>query len=171
MGARGFGYGEPERAGALLVPGVWSLSSQSINNFIFLIHVFRRKCMSNPISSELNTGTIGELLVQLRLLQFGVQAAQPLKDSGNDLIAVKGDIFRSIQVKTTQGRLPSWPAEHKLYHILAVVRLKRDQDECVLDQSAVYLLTREDVEQVERAWSSMADFQLTRDRIDTLFGS
>jgi hypothetical protein len=36
----------------------------------------------NPISPEIKTGTVGELLVQLRLLQFDVQAAQPLKDSG-----------------------------------------------------------------------------------------
>jgi hypothetical protein len=33
----------------------------------------------NPISPEIKTGTVGELLVQLRLLQFDVQAAQPLK--------------------------------------------------------------------------------------------
>jgi hypothetical protein len=44
--------------------------------------------MANPISSEMRIGTLGELLVQLRLLQFDVQAAPPLKDSGNDLIAV-----------------------------------------------------------------------------------
>jgi len=37
----------------------------------------------------------------LRLFQHGVQAAPPLKDSGNDLIAVRERVFRAIQVKTT----------------------------------------------------------------------
>jgi hypothetical protein len=61
--------------------------------------------MGNPISDQLKTGTIGELLVQLRLLQYCVQAAPPIKDSGNDLIAVRGEEFRGIQVKTsTKGR-------------------------------------------------------------------
>ncbi len=40
----------------------------------------------NPISEEIKIGTIGEILVQLRLLQYEVQAAPALKDSGNDLI-------------------------------------------------------------------------------------
>ena len=55
----------------------------------------------NELDSNTNTGTFGELLVQLRLFQHGVQAAPPLKDSGNDLIAVKERVFRAIQVKTT----------------------------------------------------------------------
>ena len=38
--------------------------------------------MSNPISAAIRIGTLGELLVQLRLLQFEVQAAPPLRDSG-----------------------------------------------------------------------------------------
>jgi len=57
----------------------------------------------NAISPELVTGTIGELLVQLRLLELGVQAAPPIKDSGNDLIAVRGQAFCAIQVRTTAG--------------------------------------------------------------------
>ena len=44
----------------------------------------------NPLRKSLQTGTVGELLVQLRLLQFHVQAAQPLKDTGNDLITSDG---------------------------------------------------------------------------------
>ena len=47
--------------------------------------------MANPIPKNMKTGTIGELLVQLRLLQYNVQAAPPIKDSGNDLIAIKGN--------------------------------------------------------------------------------
>jgi len=57
--------------------------------------------MSNPISDKIKTGTVGELLVQIRFLQYDVQAAPPLKDSGNDLIAICGEVFRGVQVKTT----------------------------------------------------------------------
>jgi len=71
----------------------------------------------------LRIGTIGELLVQLCLLQFDVQAAAPLKDSGNDLIAVKGSRFHTIQVKSTGGgSLPAWPNPQRIYTLLAIVR-------------------------------------------------
>jgi len=36
----------------------------------------------NPIKKEIKIGTIGEILVQLRLLQYSVQSAPALKDSG-----------------------------------------------------------------------------------------
>jgi 5-hydroxyisourate hydrolase-like protein (transthyretin family) len=58
----------------------------------------------NKISGQVRIGAIGELLVQLRFLQYDVQAAPPLKDSGNDLIAIRGEQWRAIQVKTTQTR-------------------------------------------------------------------
>ena len=64
--------------------------------------------MANPISSAIKIGTIGELLVQLRLLEYGIQASPPIKDSGNDLLAVKGRQFRFVQVKTTtKGKFPN----------------------------------------------------------------
>lgn len=56
--------------------------------------------MASPISENMVKGTIGELIVQTRLLQYGVQAAAPIKDSGNDLIALKGYAVKTIQVKT-----------------------------------------------------------------------
>jgi hypothetical protein len=71
--------------------------------------------MANPITEAIKTGTVGELLVQLRLLQYDVQAAPPLKDSGNDLIALRGFVVRTIQVKTTTDALPVWPPEARLY--------------------------------------------------------
>ena len=55
----------------------------------------------NPLHEDLAKGTLGEIFVQLRLLQYGVQAAPPIKDSGNDLIAIKEGSFKAIQVKTT----------------------------------------------------------------------
>ena len=83
--------------------------------------------MANSLPRTLWTGTLGELLVQIQLLQYGVQAAPPLKDSGNDLVALKGNVIRTIQVKTTKkDRVVPWPAKHKRYHLLAVVRLCGD---------------------------------------------
>jgi len=52
----------------------------------------------NSLSDTFLKGTFGELFVQLRLLQYEIQAAQPLKDTGNDLIAIKGEVFKAIQV-------------------------------------------------------------------------
>ena len=58
----------------------------------------------NLLDPNLQTGIIGELLVQIRLLQYDVQAVATHKDTGNDLLATKGEIFRAIQVKTTRTR-------------------------------------------------------------------
>jgi hypothetical protein len=82
----------------------------------------------NPITNKIKIGTVGELLVQLRLLEFDVQAAPPLKDSGNDLIAIRGEPMRAIQMKTT-ARNDGFPfrldALPKMYPSLAIVRLRR----------------------------------------------
>ncbi len=95
----------------------------------------------NPISEEIKIGTIGEILVQLRFLQYNVQSAPALKDSGNDLIAVRGDIFRAIQVKTsTIGKFSLKDLEKKKYHILALVRLIGENYDIYLDQSKIFLL-------------------------------
>lgn len=101
----------------------------------------------NPLSNELVTGTVGELLVQLRLLQYGVQAAPPLKDTGNDLIAVRGGTFRAIQVKTTRLRnlRVQPPPPEREYHLLAVVGLEGEDEKLHLDDSRIYLIPRQDV--------------------------
>jgi hypothetical protein len=57
--------------------------------------------MGNPLPTNMSTATLGELLVQLRLLEYGIQAAPPIKDSGNDLIAIRGEVVKFIQVKTS----------------------------------------------------------------------
>ena len=80
--------------------------------------------MANPISYELKVGTIGELLVQLRLLQYGVQAAAPLKDSGNDLIALKGFAIRCIQVKTSTDSVPAWPPNEKKIPFVSICKTR-----------------------------------------------
>jgi hypothetical protein len=104
----------------------------------------------NKITDQLiRLGTLGELLVQLRLLEFGVQAAPPLKDSGNDLIAIRGRAMRAIQVKTTKTeddgyrfRVDQLPP---LYDALAIVKLEGDETTLHLERSRIFLLPREDV--------------------------
>src|ERR1017187_7681670 len=60
----------------------------------------RRRNM-NPLTQMIARGTFGEVFVQLKLLQFDVQSAPPIKDSGNDLIAIRGETIRAIQVKSS----------------------------------------------------------------------
>ncbi|MDD2785916.1 MAG: hypothetical protein PHS79_03420 [Patescibacteria group bacterium] len=80
--------------------------------------------MANSVPPKILTGTIGELIVQLRLLEFGVQASPPSKDTGNDLIAIKGRCIKLIQVKTNTSR----NNKKRIYDILARVILKYSED-------------------------------------------
>lgn len=101
--------------------------------------------MGNPLTKNTNIGTLWELLVQIRLLQYGVQAAPPLKDSGNDLIAIKGDVAKFIQIKTTKKEHFQANNLPKIYHILALVKLEFDEDELLLDESRIFLISKKEV--------------------------
>ena len=126
--------------------------------------------MSNPISPALRTGTLGELLVQLRLLQFDVQAAPPLKDSGNDLIAVKGTRFHTVQVKATGGQdVPPWPNPQRIYTLLAVVRLVGEDRNVFLDASDVYLVPKSQLANMNRSWGALEPYYMTPQHVDALF--
>ncbi|MFX0037454.1 MAG: hypothetical protein ACFE9I_17665 [Candidatus Hermodarchaeota archaeon] len=122
----------------------------------------------NPISKEIKIGTIGEILVQLRLLQYNVQAAPALKDSGNDLIAVKGDIFRAIQVKTSTKDKFNLKDLHK-YHILALVKLVGENDSIYLDQSKIFLLQESEVEKTVYTLEELLGKELNKERVIELF--
>lgn len=125
--------------------------------------------MGNPISENIKIGTLGELLVQTRLLQYGVQAAPPLKDSGNDLIAVLGESFKGIQVKTTANTNLRWPNLPRHYHILALVKLAGDGDDVFLDQSNVYLIPRIEVQNLRPNDARLADYIITQDLVNRIF--
>jgi len=127
--------------------------------------------MANPISPKLVEGTVGELLVQLRLLQFDVQAAPPIKDSGNDLIAVRCYTFRAIQVKTTAGKTYRVDKLPEFYHLLAVVHLVGEDSNLRLDRSRVFLIPKEQVPQASRQIKHLDRFLLSREHIDELFGA
>jgi len=122
----------------------------------------------NPLSENITKGTFGELLVQIRLLQYGVQAAPPLKDSGNDLIGVKGESFRAIQVKTRTGdRIQINDLPH-LYHIIALVVLDPYGEGVTvsLDRCRVFLISRDEY---ERGINDFEEYEISQDRVDELF--
>jgi hypothetical protein len=101
----------------------------------------------NQIFITVKIGTIGELLVTLRLLQYGVQAAPPIKDSGNDLIAVRGPEFRAIQVKTRRGGVFPVGKLPQYFHLLALVHLVEKGDGFDLEATRIFILSREQLEQ------------------------
>ncbi|MDO8531886.1 MAG: hypothetical protein Q7T26_06930 [Dehalococcoidia bacterium] len=123
----------------------------------------------NRISQHLKEGTLGELLVVLRFLQYDIQAAPPLKDSGNDLIAVRGDDFRSVQVKTTTTDRFDCRGLPEKYHLLALVQLDKI-DPFHLDNCKIFLLSKGDVKQGSYAATRLTEYDLNQGRIDTLFG-
>lgn len=123
----------------------------------------------NPISDQIKTGTIGELLVQLRLLQYGVQAAPPIKDSGNDLIAIRGEVFRAIQVKTTTTQTYSKANLPDHYHLLAVVHLVGEGEYIYLDGSRVFLIPASDVDGLSTSVDNIDGYQISPLLVEALF--
>ncbi len=120
----------------------------------------------NKLEEKMVTGTIGELLFQLRLLQYGVQAAAPLKDSGNDLIAVRGDSFRAIQVKTTRKDKPRWDEPERHFHLLAIACLTGEDNELHLDDCDLFLVPKEEI---SKARADSEPYRLNQALIDRLF--
>lgn len=125
--------------------------------------------MANPITKNLATGTIGELLVQLRLLQHGVQSAPPLKDSGNDLIALKGYQVRAIQVKTSRNAIPRAKNLPECYHLLALVMLIGNEEDLLLDDTQIYLIPKSDVATLRWTKKNLTPYILTPQHVGSLF--
>ena len=125
----------------------------------------------NQISDRMQTGVIGEHLVQIRLLQHDIQAAPPISDSGNDLIAVNGDQFRAIQVRTTTTGAYKKPKPNRQYHILAVVDLNGEDRDVNLDQSSVFFIPREAVDGAPTSCHSLIeDYSISEHHLGQLFG-
>jgi hypothetical protein len=124
----------------------------------------------NPITPQLTQGTVGELLVQLRLLQFDVQAAPPLKDSGNDLIAIRGQALRAIQVKSTAGNTYPVSDLPDFYHLLAVVHLVGENSNLMLDRSRVFLIPKDRIGEAPRQIEQLGEFIICESLIDEMFG-
>ena len=117
----------------------------------------------------MQTGIVGELLVTIRLFQYGIQAAPPLIDTGNDLIAIKGEIFRAIQVKATAREYLSFNSLPDLYHILALVKLEAKEEDFLLDESKVFLLSKDQVNKSCYAFGEMEQHKINQELVDRLF--
>ena len=124
----------------------------------------------NPLHSKAKTGALGELLVQLRLLQYEVQAAPPFRDSGNDLIAIRGKAVRSIQIKTTWSRRSAFPSarDPRTYDALALVQLVGDSSAVELDRSLIYLIPRT-ILTGRRRGLNLDRFRLSAATVDQMF--
>jgi hypothetical protein len=126
----------------------------------------------NKVTDDIMTGTLGELLVQIRLLQFGIQAAPPIKDSGNDLIAVNGEVFRAISVRTTtelDGKYNRPPVGRR-FHVLAVVHLIGQERHVYLDESPIYLVPGELAYKVPVHCKNLEEFLMKPKLVESLFG-
>jgi hypothetical protein len=125
----------------------------------------------NPITERMSTGCVGELLVQLRLLQLGVQAAPPIEDSGNDLIAVNQAEFRAVSVRTTTTGTYTKPDTERRYHVLAVVHLMGEDRELHLDRSRVFLIPKAEVAGASCNCDNLDVYGYSRDQVERLFGT
>ena len=120
----------------------------------------------NPLDPNLKIGTLGELLVQFRLLQYDVQAAPPLKDSGNDLIAVKGPVIKAIQVKTTT--IETFHRDRpERYDFAALVALRGEGRNVKLDDTEIFLIPRDRDNYTKPA--DLAEWKLRPELVDSLF--
>lgn len=127
--------------------------------------------MANPICENMVKGTIGELLVQLRLLQYGVQAAAPIKDSGNDLVAIKDSVIKTIQVKTSAGRFRTPIVDpQKKFHLLALVRLHGFGSQLLLDETEVYLIPKNRLDNIRiNRKDCLAEYLISQTLVNQLF--
>jgi hypothetical protein len=133
----------------------------------------------NELPPSIEKGTFGEIFLQLRLLQYSVQAAPPLKDTGNDLIAVRRNCFRAIQVKTTANGFPIEIDLNKLpdlYHILALVLFvdleynDGAHDFSVsLDKARIFLLRHDQVTKGYWTENELLPFEMNLDTVNSLF--
>ncbi len=98
--------------------------------------------MGNQLSDAVTIGTIGEILCQLRLLELGVQAAPPIKDSGNDLIAIRSEVVRYIQVKTSAVAVPRLRDLPEVYHLVFLVKLQSNESGILLDSSSISVVCK-----------------------------
>jgi hypothetical protein len=92
-----------------------------------------------------------------------------VKDSGNDLIAIRRKVFRAVQVRTTTRDTISKPRASIDYHILAVVRLPRAGGRYSTQDAEVFLFSRHEVPQLSRRLSDYPTHTLSEALIEKLF--
>lgn len=122
----------------------------------------------SPLTKRI--GTIGELLTQIRLLEYEIEPTIPLIDSGNDIIAIKGNIVKYVQVKTRTFDKKIWRFKNlRIYHILVLIRLAENPAE--LDKADIYLLDRDEVAGRKSIKCATIEdrYRLSQQRMDVLF--
>ncbi|OHB61377.1 MAG: hypothetical protein A2167_02900 [Planctomycetes bacterium RBG_13_46_10] len=100
-----------------------------------------------------------------------MQAAAPLKDSGNDLIACFGEVFKTIQVKTTTSnkKPPQKPKDSIKYNILAIVRLSGYDETIHFDKSKIYLVPKHELTSVNYSWKGLESYLLSTKLVNKIF--
>jgi len=126
--------------------------------------------MGNPISKNVEFGTLGELLVQLRLLEYEVQAAPPIKDSGNDLIAIKEKIVKFVQVKTRKGNKFNLSNLPKIYDVVVLVQLSCLDHPICLDNAKMYIMKKNEITKLSYKISELEDYKMSSDSIAKVWG-
>jgi len=125
----------------------------------------------NPLPPKVNRGTLGELLAQIHLLANGVQAAPPIRDSGNDLIACRGSDILALQVKTKKRHDFSKHQMPALYHGAVFVVLREEADgRYDIATPDIYLMSRTEVEATKSfGRHAMERFRICPQRVDEVF--
>lgn len=126
--------------------------------------------MGNELTSRVTRGTMGELLAQVYLLAHGVQAAPPIRDSGNDLIACRKGQFCALQVKTR--KIPSFSRRGfpEIYDGVVLVVLKEDGENFGATPPIIYVMRRDEFEHAESLGKkALEPFRLNLERINVLF--
>lgn len=115
--------------------------------------------MGNPLPPTTHIGTIGELFAQLRLLEYGIQAASPIIDSGNDLIAIKDEVVKFIQIKTSENGIFNTSDLPEVYHLVVLVELKKSRNgSLLLDASTLYFFKKgENISQKKELTKELAN--------------
>lgn len=126
--------------------------------------------MGNDLPPNVSRGTLGELLAQVYLLAHGVQAAPPIRDSGNDLIACRRGRFCALQVKTRKKHSFSRRGLPDIYDGVVLIVLKEDDHQFGTTKPDIYLMRRNDFEQADSLGKkALEDFRICPARIDYLF--
>jgi hypothetical protein len=99
----------------------------------------------NPSYPSQIQGKVGELLLQIRLFENKIESSIPVIDSGNDIIALKGHVVKSIQVKTKGLETAAWDLRDlpEVYDILALIEFAENEHH--LDEARIHLLEQSEV--------------------------
>ena len=117
--------------------------------------------MGNRLPDNMVLGTLGEVFSQLRLLELGIQAAPPIKDSGNDLIAIKGEVVKYIQVKTSATKIERVNNLPGIYHLVFLVEFESDESGIKYDDSKIWVINKDE--------SVSEKKELTQELVDSIW--